>query len=248
MNPASGVPDPIRRNAFADFFSVGLLVAVYETSRVLLKTKFQLDAQGELDGRLRAWGEMILPGAGWATTAFLMGLLAWRCLYSTLHPKSCLTQVAGILLESLGLALALWVVARFWGRMLPELAVNAPSAQMVKQAEIWSQTASLTGAAIYEELVFRILLLGILYWVMIRFGTGLFVSGFCAILLSAIIFSMAHHQGTPQSSQEKAVFLFRTFCGSVLGLILLIRGPGTSIYSHTLYNLIAHFTAFGNAS
>lgn len=246
MTSHSGLPDPILRNPLADLLAVVGLVGLYESCRVWLQTHFQVAAHGELDGVMRTWGESVLPGAGWAATALLIAILFWRCLaYVPLANAGAfqgLSQIVGILLESLGLALALWVVARFWGRWIPELATG-PAAKL---PEIWIQTISLIGAAIYEELIFRILFLAALYGLLLRFGTGIFVSAFCAVLLSAIVFSMAHHRTTPQNAQERALFLFRAFCGAVLGVILLIRGPGTAIYSHALYNLIAHFTAYAD--
>jgi|GEM_PF-4341929 len=246
MTSHSSLPDPILRNPVADLLAVGCLVGLYESCRVWLQTHYQVSAHGQLDGFMRSWGESALPGAGWAATALLMGLLFWRCLVHVPvtdgGPLQGISQVGGILLESLGLALALWVVARFWGRWIPQLAAGSPD----RPQEIWIQTVSLIGAAIYEELIFRVLFLTALYALLLRFGTGLFVSAFCAVLLSAIVFSMAHHPTTPQNAQDRALFLFRAFCGSILGVILLIRGPGTAIYSHALYNLIAHFTAYAD--
>lgn len=247
MNPPSGLPDPIRRHPLADLLAVGCLVGLYESCRVWLQSRFQVSAHGELDGLMRSWGESVLPGAGWAATALLIGILFWRCLVhvslADAGPAQGIRQIVGILLESLGLALALWVVARFWGRWIPELATGSTAANG-KPPEIWIQSISLLGAAIYEELIFRVLLLAALYALLLRFGTGVFLSAICAVVLSAILFSMAHHRTTPQNAQERALFLFRAFCGAVLGVIFLIRGPGTAIHSHALYNLIAHFTAY----
>lgn len=233
--------DPFLRHPVSDLVTVGLLVALYESARVWFEVAKKVKAQGELDGLIRTYGESILPGAGWVATFCLMALLLLRCLHQAPSSGPLWKQMGGIYLESLGVALIMWVLARFWGRILPELnAQPVPAPAPAGMVEI-----SLIGAAIYEEFVFRILLLGLLFGLLVRFGTGVLVSALCALSLSAILFSMAHHHGTPQTSQEKALFLFRTACGSLLGLVMLIRGPSTAIHSHAFYNLLAYLTSRG---
>ncbi len=224
--------NPIRRSALADLMVVGALLGLYEGLKHYFQTTAGINASGELDGRLKLWCGDIIPGGEWFPTAFILGALIWQLLT---HPQPGIVYSLGelprMLLEGFGVALVLWVAARLWSRMIPELALMTQ-----EQAVKW---VSLLGAAVYEEGVFRILLLGILYELLLHFRTGKIVSAICAIILSALLFSLAHHQGPPQTPQEKQVFLFRAASGVLLGIAFLLRGAGTPVIAHTFYNCLA---------
>lgn len=93
------------------------------------------------------------------------------------------------------------------------------------------------GAGIYEEVLFRLLLMGGLLLVLRR---GLGGSAYWVVPLaaaaSAVLFSLAHHElgGEPY---DRAVFFYRAGLGFVLGLIYWARGLGIAAYSHALYNV-----------
>lgn len=222
----------IRRSAWADFLVVGGLLVVYELLRLHFLRTAGIRASGELDSRLRIMGENLIPGGEWFTTGFIIAALVWPMVRDP-QPSFfySLQEIPRILLEGFGVALVIWVGAKLWSRMVPELVAFTQ--------EHAAKAVSLLGAAIYEEGVFRILLLAILYSLLVRFGTGFLVSSVCAIILSALLFSMAHHNGPPQTAAERQVFLFRAASGVVLGIAFLLRGAGTSVAAHAFYNGLA---------
>jgi membrane protease YdiL (CAAX protease family) len=93
------------------------------------------------------------------------------------------------------------------------------------------------GAGIYEEFLFRFLLLGGLLLVLHRgLGANPVATVPVAILASAAIFSYAHHAlgGEPYTH---AAFLYRTLMGVILGTAFCTRGLGIVVYAHALYNV-----------
>jgi hypothetical protein len=93
------------------------------------------------------------------------------------------------------------------------------------------------GAGIYEEFLFRFLLLGGLVLVLHRgLGESPVTAIPIAILLSAAAFSYAHHAlgGEPYTHNA---FLYRTLMGVILGGIFIGRGFGITVYTHALYNV-----------
>jgi len=94
------------------------------------------------------------------------------------------------------------------------------------------------GAGVYEEVVFRAGLLGGLLLVLRRWlGAPRGFAAALALLLSAALFSLAHH-GIGGELWDENVFLFRAFMGLALGAIFLARGLGIAVYAHALYNVI----------
>jgi len=93
------------------------------------------------------------------------------------------------------------------------------------------------GAGIYEEFLFRFLLLGGLVLMLHR---GLHASAVWAvpfaIVASAAAFSYAHHAlgGEPYTH---AAFLYRALMGVILGAAFCVRGLGIVVYAHAFYNV-----------
>lgn len=93
------------------------------------------------------------------------------------------------------------------------------------------------GAGFYEELFFRAILLGSIYYIGRR-GAELkpFIAGTIALAASAGIFSTAHFLN-PDEGPELGAFLYRLTAGMLLGLIYLSRGLGVAAWTHALYDV-----------
>jgi membrane protease YdiL (CAAX protease family) len=107
------------------------------------------------------------------------------------------------------------------------------------------------GGAAYEELLFRVLLYGGVFFlarrVAIFFGIGEraapWVAEVLALLTSALVFAGAHIAawnswlgpgGEPFSTP---VFIWRVLAGILLALLFRWRGPGVAAWTHGLFNL-----------
>ena len=107
------------------------------------------------------------------------------------------------------------------------------------------------GAGIYEELVFRLIILGLLLLLLddiLRFGTT--ASILMATIISAALFSAHHYVGIDMTGsfihlEEMRVgsFLFRMAAGIYFALVFHYRGYGITAGTHALYNVIL-FTFF----
>jgi hypothetical protein len=95
------------------------------------------------------------------------------------------------------------------------------------------------GAGVYEEYLFRMLLLGGL----LGLGRTLFrrrdtLTQALCVIVSAVLFSIFHHLGPYGDSFDLRIFAFRTIAGVYFAWIYLARGFGISVGCHTCYNLL----------
>lgn len=95
------------------------------------------------------------------------------------------------------------------------------------------------GAGLYEEIVFRLLLLSGLFWVMTKpLKMGPVLAAVLAVLLSSVVFSAVHHIGSLGDPFTLGVFLFRFFAGVLLAAIYTVRGFAVAVYTHAIYDVI----------
>jgi membrane protease YdiL (CAAX protease family) len=95
------------------------------------------------------------------------------------------------------------------------------------------------GAGIFEELIFRGLLLGGVFMALRHLvGADRITSGVIAVLISAYLFSDYHHWGVSGEIYDPAVFSFRFHAGVMLGAIFLLRGLGIAAFAHGFYDVL----------
>ena len=104
---------------------------------------------------------------------------------------------------------------------------------------ILQQVTLAIGAGIYEEFLFRVLLIaglsGILSFV---FMWGKTFKNIIAVVLSGGIFSAFHFMGEYGDFFSMELFLIRFFAGLFLGVLYMYRGFGITAYTHSIYDLI----------
>jgi hypothetical protein len=94
------------------------------------------------------------------------------------------------------------------------------------------------GAGIYEELLFRVLLVGVLAWAARRwFGWGPWAGGAFATVAGALVFSAFHYVGPYGDPLELPSFTFRALAGLVFSAMYLARGFGITAWTHALYDV-----------
>jgi hypothetical protein len=137
-------------------------------------------------------------------------------------------------LESLVYALVFGVVVgTLTGILLGRLALGPSSAGRAAELMI-----SL-GAGIYEELLFRVLLVGGLAWAARRlFGWSPTASGILATIIGALIFSAFHYIGPYGDRLELASFTFRALAGILFSALYLLRGFGITAWTHAIYDVM----------
>ena len=104
---------------------------------------------------------------------------------------------------------------------------------------VLQQVTLAIGAGIYEEFLFRVLLIaslsGILRFV---FMWGKTFISIVAVILSGGIFSAFHFMGEYGDFFSMELFLIRFFAGLILGVLYMYRGFGITAYTHSIYDLI----------
>lgn len=115
--------------------------------------------------------------------------------------------------------------------------------QMMQSAPVESLTtlqklALSLGAGLYEELFFRVILVSALLFLfrLIFQKQGMALAG--AMIVAALLFSLAHYVGTMGDSFAMGSFLFRFLFGLALNAIYLWRGFGMAAWTHAIYDLM----------
>ena len=136
-----------------------------------------------------------------------------------------------------GLYALMFLEASLWTGVMLMVAIVFPPAELA----LWPTARTIftyVGAGIYEEVLFRFLLMGGLILVLRR-GLGGHPAWVVplAILASAALFSYAHHRLGPEEF-SRGVFLYRALMGLILGTVYYFRGLGIVVYAHALYNVV----------
>jgi len=93
------------------------------------------------------------------------------------------------------------------------------------------------GAGIYEELLFRLILITVLTIVFMDImGISEGPAIFMIMIISAVLFSLYHYLGEPFQLNS---FVFRAFAGGYLAGIFILRGFGITVGCHVMYDLLA---------
>jgi hypothetical protein len=94
------------------------------------------------------------------------------------------------------------------------------------------------GAGLYEEVLFRLLMLPIAVWAFERLGCSSVTAGLWAILLSSLLFSAAHYIGPLGDSFDIYSFTFRAVAGLFFAILFLLRGFGITAGTHFFYDVL----------
>lgn len=100
------------------------------------------------------------------------------------------------------------------------------------------------GAGLYEELLFRVLLVSGLRLVARRFvGLGEAGAALAAVVGGALLFSAAHYVGPYGDTLTLASFTFRAIAGLFFSGVYVLRGFGIAAWTHALYDVGVLFGA-----
>lgn len=146
----------------------------------------------------------------------------------------------GIIAESAVYAL---VVAGIVGQMVAAVFAAWPSPQMAH--DLWTQLALSIGAGLYEELVFRVLLVGGLFLLFRWMFSGETTAYVAAAVIGAGIFSLVHYVGALGDPFALDSFTFRFLFGLALNVLFLLRGFGVAAWTHALYDIYFTLGVFG---
>lgn len=142
----------------------------------------------------------------------------------------------GMLGETVAYAMAFGMVTSF----LTSVVIGRATLAMNLQQEFGLATQLMIslGAGIYEELLFRVILVGSLVALFRRLGLGNVPAGIAATLIGALIFAAFHYVGPYGDPLELGSFAFRTVAGILFSGLYLLRGFGITAWTHALYDVL----------
>jgi membrane protease YdiL (CAAX protease family) len=173
-----------------------------------------------------------------APILILVFLLCWTLWRWPDRPQDTFGVLFAMIIESLAYGLGLWLISQAFLPFLKSMGVTL-GVQIRLTDECLARLVTFIGAGIYEETIFRLLLLNLLVILLrIVLIPKIFAMGLAA-LISAVLFAAAHHIGEfGEHSINKAFFLFRVTAGLYFALIFWVRGFGIAVGSHAVYDVL----------
>jgi membrane protease YdiL (CAAX protease family) len=162
-------------------------------------------------------------------------LLGWHHL--TRHPwRFSLGVLTTMAVESLLLAIGLRMVLVLQSTILLQIA-DPPALSHDWTIKI-KEAVGFLGAGIYEELLFRLILITAAVWLIGLWLPDKRKIAVLAVIASSLLFAAAHYVGAAGDEFGWFSFSFRFFAGVFFALLFLYRGFGITAGSHALYDII----------
>ena len=203
------------------------LVLAYEGGVLLL-------GRGTPRNGADVWLRQALDALGFGSyfllpTLTILGLLAWH------HVEHDRWRFSPAVLLGMAGECVLWAamlvgIARLQDRFWP-LAAGVGDGLVVR-------LIGFCGAGLYEEVLFRLLLLPVLVWTCERLGMPALSAAAWGLLGSSLLFSLAHYVGPLGDTFALYSFTFRFLAGVFFAVLFLARGFGIVAGSHALYDVM----------
>ncbi len=94
------------------------------------------------------------------------------------------------------------------------------------------------GAGLYEELLFRVILVGGIFWGLSKVLKTKRSAYIYAAVVGALAFSAVHYIGSLGDAFTLSSFTFRFLFGLALNAIFLVRGFGVAAWTHAIYDIL----------
>ncbi len=222
------------RHPWAAALFVLPLLAAYEAG-VLTQSALPEQVRNGADLWLRGLLALLGLSPPYAAPLLLLGLLlCWGWLRRSDRPRELLGVWVGMACESVVFAVGLWLLSL---GMIPLL--NGVNVYLnVEHDPAVAHLLSFLGAGIYEETLFRLLLFSGLVALLRQLEFPGWWAATLAGLLSALLFSLAHHVGPCGEAFEPYAFLFRTLAGLYFAALYRLRGFGVAVGAHAGYDVL----------
>lgn len=164
-------------------------------------------------------------------------LLSWHLVRRYPWTIRLETQV-GMLAESLLLAVALVAVGQLHHLLFVSLQVPEHDPRLLAVEGPVTHAVSYIGAGVYEEVMFRLLLVPAAFGVfrLLEFPSR-WAAGMAAVSTS-FVFALAHHVGPAADAFNLFTFSFRAAAGLFFAVIFFVRGFGITVGCHAAYDLL----------
>jgi len=219
------------RSATYGFLAALPLLVMYEVAIVLVGGGVRVGADVWMKTLLA-----VLGGTGWAVlgmAVFAAGLVVvWA--ERDRRPPLRARYFGWLLVESLVYAV---VLAGMVSAIVGALFLMIPLAQ-IHTLPLPTKLALSLGAGLYEELVFRVFLVGGLALALRRVFPDRGRAYAVAAVVGALVFSAVHYVGPFGDPFGLASFTFRFLFGLALNGVFLVRGFAAAAWTHALYDVL----------
>ncbi len=217
---------------------VAPLVIAYEVGLLLLYPRHP-DILLNLahEGLLRIFSTLgVTIGLGLPGFGLIVVLLLWQILSrDPWRPRWAVPLFMAV--ESLISAMPLLVAAQLLARVVPAMGGEVDG--RIAELDIWSKLVISLGAGLYEELVFRMLLIAVIHTVLVDVGRASHAVGAgVAIAISAAVFTWYHPLAGPDGIISLRRVAFFAIAGVYFGVLFVMRGFGIAVGAHVAYDAI----------
>ncbi|MEZ6123252.1 MAG: CPBP family intramembrane glutamic endopeptidase [Planctomycetaceae bacterium] len=189
------------------------------------------------------WLRSLLNGIGLSQGLLLpllvIGIfLTWHLWRGQTWTVRVETQV-GMLAESFLLAVALMMLGQVHQLLFVNLQPGDADPRLLAIGDAsLTMAVSYIGAGVYEEVMFRLLLVPAAYLLFRMFECPRYFAAAMAAVSTAFLFALAHHVGPTADAFNLFVFSFRLGAGTFFAAVFLLRGFGITVGCHAAYDLL----------
>jgi len=235
------------RRPFPSLLMVAPLVIGYESGVIWLGGA----TRGSLRTGADTWMRQALASLGLADRWLLplllvLVLMGWQVL--SFHDWRFSPGIlGGMVVESLGWAVVLLGISRLIDLGFTYLEQTRPPILAINPAGADPSFSSLigyVGAGVYEETLFRLISVPILFGALRLLQAPQVLASTLAVTGSALLFALAHHAGSPGEAFTWFAFVFRWMAGVFFAWVFVLRGFGIAVGTHTMYDILAGWIAW----
>jgi len=234
---------------------LALFIVLYEIGTILISPAQLSEALARPQIRVVAfvWVQNILELIGFserltwlATPLVVVIILAALQLTSRMRWAVSAKDFVPMTLECILLAIPLVVLSMLVNHSADSATLQAAGGYTAGTPRLLIDIITGIGAGIYEELVFRLILICLLMVLFQDFlGLSRMRSVVLSVLISAVLFSAHHHVFFVNGSFgfgevfTAGRFIFRALAGVYFAVLFAVRGFGITAGTHAFYNIIA---------
>ncbi len=163
----------------------------------------------------------------------------WQLSAAVLYVMFAECAVLALVLVGVGRLQGLVVQRIVGGPVLPPATEMEVPWMMAGRGAFLARMLGFVGAGVYEEMLFRLMLLPPVSACVTRCGARRALGIALTVIATSLLFSAAHYLGPHGETFDSFSFWFRCTAGAFFALLFVHRGFGIAAGTHALYDIMA---------